>query len=450
MDESVPRSEKNDLLSLPINSLLWRYCLPTTISMLVIGAYYLIDGIFIGHYVGEVGLEDAVLSFPMLGFLYATGILLGMGSSALVSIKMGQKQHSDIAKIIQTVFILVVASSLFYIIFGTLFTEKILLAIGVSEQTVEMSHSYIYWHFALAFCPIASWTYTTLLRNDNKPTLVTVILVTGGILNVIFDWLFLGVLELRLTGAALASMLAQLITAIWAIFALSQTNSPLKFSITQLGFDLKLAIQIIINGIPSFLMELYLSFIIAIHNAALLWVGTAIHITAYSIITYIEDFAYLLFSGIALGTQPILSFNIGAKQYQRVKETFYKSVITTSLLAVIILVPIYVFPQTIIKAFSGNATDLLNVGVTSLHYYFWALPLEAILLIATAFFQAIGQSTKSSLVTIYKLITLSLFMTVFSWSFGVQGVWFVLGTSSMFVLIWVFWQFNRFMQNTTV
>ena len=450
MEMTVSEAEETDLTSQPISILMWRYCVPTTISMLVIGIYFVVDGIFIGHYVGEIGLQDVVLSFPMLGFLYATGILIGMGASSLVSIKRGQNQHKQASKIIQNTVILVVALSILYMTIGTFFSELALMSIGASPETIEMAHPYIHWYFILAFCPIASLTFTTLLRNDNKPGLVTVILIAGGVLNILFDWLFLAKFGYGLAGAAIASMLSQGITAVWAIYHLCATKSALKISFKNFQFDLQTIIKIIKIGIPSFLMELYLSAIVAIHNGALLWVGGAVQVAAYSIITYIEDFYYLLFSGIALGTQPILSFNMGAKQYQRVKQTLFISLKLCLFFAVTGILIIYGFPHFVLSAFSAESEELIRVGKQSMFNYFWALPFEAILLIATAFFQAIGLPKTSSLVTIYKLIVLSIFMLLFTWSFGVNGVWFVLGSSSLAVVMWVFWQFIQFDKKVTL
>ena len=448
MEETISQSAKNDLTTLPISTLMWRYCLPTTVSMLVIGLYFVVDGIFIGHYVGKVGLENVVLSFPMLGFLFATGILVGMGASALVSIKRGQDDHLAAKKVVQNAVILVIVFSVLFMLFGSYFSQLALTTIGASADRVSMAQPYIYWYFALAFCPIASLTFTTLLRNDNKPGLVTIILIAGSMLNIAFDWLFLAVFDFGLEGAAIASMLAQGLTAVFALYYLLTTSSSLKICFDNFRFDKQVSLQIIKIGLPSFLMELYLSALIAIHNSAILWVGGAIHLAAYSIITYIEDFYYLLLSGIALGVQPILSFNMGAKLYHRVKHAYVLALKTAVLVSVAGMVVIYGFPNFVISAFNNESQQLFQVGTQSMSFYFWALPFEAILLISTAFFQAIGLPKQSTLVTVYKLLALSIFMSLFSWLFGVNGIWFVIGCSSLVVLTWVFWQLLLFYADT--
>ena len=448
MEETISKSEQNDLTSLPISTLMWRYCLPTTVSMLIIGVYFVVDGIFVGHYVGEMGLEDVVLSLPMLGFLFATGILVGMGASSLVSIKRGQGKHQAAKKIVQNAIILTAIFSVMYMMFGTFLSEQALMYIGASEDTIEMIHPYIYWYFALAFCPIASLTFTTLLRNDNKPGLVTVILISGGLLNIALDWLFLAVFEMGLKGAAIASMISQGVTALWAIYHLVTTQSSLRICFDNFKFDKYVSTQILKVGFPSFLMELYLSAIIAVHNGALLWVGGAVHLAAYGIIVYIEDFYYLLFTGIALGLQPILSFNMGAKLYHRVRQAYFTALKVALIIAGVGLVLIYGFPELIVSAFHGDSQELYEIGTQSMTFYFWALPFEAILLISTAFFQAIGLPKQSTLITVYKLLALCLFMLMFAWIFGVNGIWFVIGASSLVVLMWVFWQLLMFYANT--
>ncbi len=448
MDEAISKSEKNDLSSIPVSTLMWRYCLPTTVSMMVVGMYFLVDGIFVGHYVGETGLEGVVLAFPMLGFLYATGILIGMGASSLAALRLGRGDHKAAKKIVQNSVILVIFFSALYMVFGTLLSELALMYIGASEDTIEMTRPYIYWSFALAFCPIASLTFTTLLRNDNKPGLVTIILISGGLLNIALDWLFIAVFESGLKGAAIASVISQGISAIWAVCYLLTTRSSLKISFDNFGFDKQVSAQIVKVGFPGFLMELYLSAVVVIHNGALLWVGDAIHLAAYAIITYIEDFYYLLFSGIALGLQPILSFNMGARLYHRVWQTYFSAIKVSLVLAGIGLVLIYGFSDLVITAFNGDSEALREAGTQSMSFYFWALPLESIILISSPFFQAVGLVRQSTLVTVYKFLALSIFMPLFAWMFGVNGIWFVIGCSSLAVLTWVSWQLLLFYADT--
>nr|WP_028769091.1 MATE family efflux transporter [Shewanella fidelis] len=441
--EAEAATSESPMVNEPINKLFWRYSIPTILSMLVTGIYVTIDGMFIGHYLGEVGLAGMILAYPIAAILYAIGATLGMGGAALVSIHQGQGEPKIARKILGNTFSLCLISGAITTILGCYFSRDILLLLGAEGEVLSSADDYLFWYFALGTFPIVSMAFTALLRNDGRPGFVTFVLILGGVLNTILDWLLIVVFPYGLMGAAIATMISQAVTGALCLqhFFSSRTKLGINFEQMKLKWDH--CINIIRVGIPSFLMNMYLTVVLTLHNVAFLKVGTSLHVAAYSVVSYTEAFFYLLFEGIAFGVQPILSFNAGAKRFDRVKQTLKMAFSVTLICAALGLVFIYSVPQLFVYIFAGDNSLLTPIATEGMRWYFWGLPMEGMLLIGASFFQAINYSKEASILTGAKLILFSAILYVFAWAFGVTGVWISLATCSTILVVWMAWVMKR-------
>ncbi|MCT7942310.1 MULTISPECIES: MATE family efflux transporter [Shewanella] len=440
---SQPAQQDLSLLEQPVAKLFWRYSIPTIASMLITGIYVAIDGMFVGHYLGETGLAGMMLAYPVGAILYAVGALIGMGSAALVSMNLGQGNIIKARHILSNAFSLCLLAGLFFAVCGSLFAEDILIALGAEGEVLHSAHDYLFWYFALSHFPIMSLAFTALLRNDGRPHFVTCVLITGGILNTFLDWLFIVVYPFGLAGAAIATMLSQAVTGLLCLQHFFGHKTQLKINWSQMRLRAEHCIDITKTGFPSFLMNLYLSIVLTLHNTALLWVGAPLHVAVYGVISYTEAIFYLVFEGIAFGTQPIFSFNAGAGRYDRVKEARHIAFSMTLLVAVIGLILIYTRPQWMVYLFAGNNPELTPVAIEGLRWYFWGLPMEGLLLVGASFFQAIGATKESAILTGLKLILIAAVIYLFAWAFGVFGVWISLASCSAVLTIWMLFAIKR-------
>jgi len=189
---SITASNNSQPLSLrdaSIFSLFWRYTLPTIAAMLVTGIYVAIDGMFVGHFIGEQGLAAIMLGYPIGSTLYAVGAMIGMGASALVSIKLGQNDTAQARKIVGNALILSILASALLCVIGLLYGRDILLWVGAEGLILEMASDYLFWYFLMGSFAVISMAFSSLLRNDGQPKRVTYIMIFGGILNIVLDWL---------------------------------------------------------------------------------------------------------------------------------------------------------------------------------------------------------------------------------------------------------------------
>ncbi|MFR9719705.1 MATE family efflux transporter [Aeromonas diversa] len=420
----------SELGTAPLSRLFWRYVTPTVAAMLVTGIYVTIDGIFVGHILGEEGLAGIMLAYPICAVLYAVGALIGMGASSLASFHLGKGERATARHIVGNALLMVVLASVLLGIIGLVWGEALLRWMGAEGIIFAAGIDYLRWYAALGFFAVLSMAFTSLLRNDGRPGLTTLILVTGGVLNVVLDWLFMVVFDWGLAGAAIATMLSQAVTGLWALAHFFTARSDLRIRWDTLLPDGRLMLQTLRLGFSSFLMYLYLSVVLTLHNKALLWVGSSLHVAAYGVISYTEAFFYLIFEGIAMGIQPIASFNAGAGHRDRVLRIRNLALGATLLVALAGVIPLYLWPEGAVWLFAGDNAELLPVAVAGILLYFWGLPMEGLLLVGATYFQAINRPRVATLLTGGKLVLIGGLLFGLGAIFAVPGVWLALPSCS--------------------
>ncbi len=431
-----------DLGTAPLSRLFWRYVTPTVAAMLITGIYVTIDGIFVGHVLGQDGMAGLMLAYPICAVLYAVGALIGMGASSLVSFYLGQGNPAKARHIVGNALVMVLLASALLSFIGIRYGEPMLAWMGAEGEIFTAGLSYLQAYAWLGVFAVLSMAFSSLLRNDGRPRFVTLIMVVGGLLNVLLDYLLMVVFPFGLAGVATATMLSQAVTGLACLWHFFTPRSQLRISWDTLRPDLRLMGETVRLGISSFLMYLYLSVVLALHNKALLAVGTSLHVAAYGVISYTEAFFYLVFEGIAMGIQPIASFNAGAGHWRRVLRIRNLALGVTLGIALCAMFPLYLWPEAAVYLFAGDNATLLPVASLGIWLYFWGLPMEGLLLVGATYFQAINRARIASLLTGGKLVLIGGFLWGFSTLWGVPGVWLALPTCSS-LLVLVMWRAMR-------
>ncbi|MFM5360053.1 MATE family efflux transporter [Aeromonas veronii] len=431
-----------DLGTAPLSRLFWRYVTPTVAAMLITGIYVTIDGIFVGHVLGQDGMAGLMLAYPICAVLYAVGALIGMGASSLVSFYLGQGNPAKARHIVGNALVMVLLASALLSFIGIRYGEPMLAWMGAEGEIFTAGLSYLQAYAWLGVFAVLSMAFSSLLRNDGRPGFVTLIMVVGGLLNVLLDYLLMVVFPFGLAGVATATMLSQAVTGLACLWHFFTPRSQLRISWDTLRPDLRLMGETVRLGISSFLMYLYLSVVLALHNKALLAVGTSLHVAAYGVISYTEAFFYLVFEGIAMGIQPIASFNAGAGHWRRVLRIRNMALGVTLGIALCAMFPLYLWPEAAVYLFAGDNATLLPVASLGIWLYFWGLPMEGLLLVGATYFQAINRARIASLLTGGKLVLIGGFLWGFSTLWGVSGVWLALPTCSS-LLVLVMWRAMR-------
>ena len=433
--------------SLTVSQHFWKYAIPSIAAMLVSGLYQIIDGIFVGHYIGFEGLAGINMAWPVICCIAGVGMMIGMGGGSLLSISRGENKPEDGQRVLNNALALIIILSVLAAIFIHFFGESLLLLQSANGENFDMAMNYIEVFAYGAFFTAAATALPLLVRNDEKPGLATKLLIIGASLNILLDYLLIAVYPLGLKGAAIATLLSQATVVILGIgyFFSSRANTRAKFKFTLLSpSQMK---HIIVLGSSSLFMFLYFSFIIALHNYLFMQFGSAVHVAAFAIVGYVATTFFLLAEGIAGGMQPPVSYYYGAREVENVKATVKLAVKVIMILALSTVIFINVFPEFVIGFFSSQDQALMAETLVGMRLHLFALVLDGLIFIATMYFMAVNQGGRSLTISLGNMLIQIPFLLTLPTVFGINGIWLSVPLSNVALCILltplIFNEFNR-------
>jgi putative MATE family efflux protein len=407
-----------------VSKLLLKFSVPAIVGMTVNALYNVVDRIFIGNSsdLGSYGLAGITIGFPIMIILMATGILFGIGGVTLFSIRLGEKQHEEAENVLGNTFVLLVISGFVFMILGQIFLRPLLSLFGASEAVLPYSMEYMRVIFFGAIFQIVSMGMNNFIRADGNPKIAMLTMFLGAGINTILDPIFIYVLRMGMTGAALATILAQLITTIWVISYFKGKRSRNKLKLKFMKLKSNIIVKITSLGLPGFLLQLASSLLNVLLNKNLLIYGGDIAVSGMGIINSLQTILLMPIIGINQGAQPIISFNFGAKKYNRVKTAVKIAIIAATAIVIIGFIVTRFFSVQMISFFT-NDPELLEFGSYALLSWFLFLPVIGFQIICSNFFQAIGKSKSAMFLTLTRqLIFLIPAVIIFPRLWGVKGL----------------------------
>ena len=409
----------------------WKYTIPTVAAMLVNGLYQVVDGIFIGRYVGADGLAGINVAWPIIGSILGIGMMVGVGTGALASIKQGEKDSEGAKRILSTGLLLLVA--LMPIVATTLFffADDFIRWQGAEGRVYELGLQYLHILSVACVFSLGSIAVPFLLRNDDSPNLATILMVIGAVINIVLDYIFIAWLSWELTGAAIATALAQMVVTILGVgyFFTSRANMRLSFSDLKMQFDV--IPKIVMIGTSSFFMYAYGSMMVALHNALFAQYGSALLIGAYAILGYIVTVYYLIAEGIANGMQPLVSYNHGARNQDNIRKLLKVAMGTSVLGGVAFVILMNIFPYEFVSVFNNADQHLIDATVVGIRLHMFALFLDGFLVVAAAYYQSVNKGSKAMFVTIGNMVIQLPFLFIMPKLLGVTGIWIAFPLSNI-------------------
>lgn len=426
----------------------WHYTLPSLAALMISGTYQIVDGIFVGHFIGGDGLAAISLAWPLIGVLLSVGMMIGIGAGAHASIMQGARQPRRAREYIAQSFLLLLLASV--LIGGLLYlgSPAFLQFQGAQAAALEFAQNYLNWLLAGSPIILASIALPLLVRNAGAPRLATLAMVVGAVSNIIFDALFIAILGFGLEGAALATLLGELLSVLLCLAYLFSRHSKLPLSWRTLIWNNSKAIQIVKTGFSSMLMYLYLSFSVVLHNALLLQYGSTVHVAAYSIAGYILAFYYLMAEGVAGGIQPITSFYHGAQLPARIKASYRLGASIVLGSGIFFIIAIQLFPGFFAGFFiNANDTELLQATEHALRLFLVAMFLDGFFVLTAIWFQSLGLARPATLITVANMLIQIPFLLLLPRWFGIDGIWLAVPLSNLAlalpVIFLVLWQWRR-------
>lgn len=407
----------------------WRFAIPSIVAMLASGLYQIIDGFFVGHYVGSEGLAGINLAIPLLGLIMGFGLMIGMGGGSVLSQYRGEKNVTATQTTLTTALYLVIGIGLLASVLFIIFGMSGLLLQGATGNTLALSWRYVEIMSYGAFISIGASAMPMLVRNDDSPNLSTLFIVVGALLNIVLDYVFLGPLGMGLKGAAVASLLAQFATCILCLGYFTSPNAKTVLSFRQ--FDSSIAKRIVQLGSSNLVMFVYLSFIIALHNRLFLEYGNTTQLAAFAIIGYLAGCYYFFAEGLVSGLQPPVSFYLGAKQYQRIIQTVTLAFSVTVGSGVVVVIVLNLFPAFFVGFFANANESLIDATTVGIRLHLMALFLDGFLFMASIYFVAVGKSGQALFVSVGNMIVQLPFLLILPHLWGIEGVWLAVPLSNI-------------------
>lgn len=401
----------------------WKYTIPTIAAMLVNGLYQVVDGIFIGRYVGADGLAGINVAWPVIGSILGIGMLVGVGTGALVSIRQGEGDNAGAKQTLTTGLLLllvlmpIVAGGLFF------FADDFLRWQGAEGRVYELGLQYL--HILIGACvfTLGSIAMPFLLRNDDSPNLATMLMVVGAVVNIVMDYIMIALWGWELTGAAIATAIAQAVVTALGLAYFFSSRANLRLKISEFKLKLSAVPQIFAIGTSSFFMYAYGSMMVALHNSLFTQYGDVLIIGAYAILGYIVTVYYLTVEGVANGMQPLVSFNHGARNQDNIRKLLKVAMTTSILIGIGFVVLLNLFPREFVSVFNSSDNQLIENTVLGIRLHMFALFLDGFLVVAGAYYQAINKGSKAMFVTVGNMLIQLPFLYIMPKLFGVPGIW---------------------------
>ena len=426
-------------MQISIHRQFFKYTFPTVLAMLVSGFYQVVDGIFIGRYVGADGLAGINVAWPIIGSILAIGMMVGVGTGALISIHQGQQDSKGAKQVLSTGLLLlgllmpIIASGLYWL------SDDFLRWQGVQERIFELGLQYLEVLILACVFTLGSIAMPFLLRNDNSPNLATYLMIVGALLNILFDYVFIALWGWELTGAAIATGLAQMFVSLVGVLYFFSHKATLRLRMSDLRPKLYLAPKIVSIGFASFFMYAYGAIMIAVHNSLFSHYGDQMIIGAYAILGYIVTVYYLIAEGIANGMQPLVSYNHGANQQENVRKLLRMAIISTVTIGLGAVCLLNLFPKEFVSVFNHTNEALIGNAIIGIRLHLFALAFDGFLVVAAAYYQAINKGSKAMFVTVGNIAIQLPFLYIMPKLIGITGIWIAYPMSnitlSLFVIV---------------
>ncbi|WP_207289803.1 MATE family efflux transporter [Senegalia massiliensis] len=441
--------------SAPIGKLLLKFSIPAIVGMMVNALYNTIDRIYVGRKVGELGIAGITIGFPIMLIIMAFSMLIGIGATSLISIKLGENKKEEAEKILGNGMFLLVIVAVIISALGLIFLNPLLKLFGASSSVLPYSRDYLQIILAGAIFQTVGFGMNNFIRAEGNPKTAMLTMLIGAALNIIIDPIFIFVLDMGIRGAALATIISQAASAIWVLSYFFGGKSSLNIHRDNFKLQLPVVKNIVAIGSAPFLMQIASSAINAILNNNLQTYGGDTAIASFGIINSITMFILMPIFGINQGAQPIIGYNYGAKQFDRVKKTLKLAVIGATFITVTGYVITRAFPKELISFFGGNNQNLIEMATNGIEIFLFMLPIIGFQIVCSNYFQAVGKPKHAMFLSLSRQVVFLIpAIILLPKVFGLQGIWMAAPISdilaSLVTGIWITLEMKKLNENTNI
>ncbi len=417
-----------------IRKLLWKYALPAIIAMTASSLYNIVDSIFIGHGCGALALSGLTVAKPFMDICAAFGSLVGVGASTIVAIKLGEKDYPTASRVLGNVIVMNFILGALVMVVGLIWLDPILYAFGASENTIHYAHEYME---IILFGNVLTHIYfglNNVLRAMGHPKNAMVSTIVAVTVNIILDPIFIFGLDMGVRGAALATIISQAISVVWQMTIFCNPNELLHFRKGIWKLDGYITRRVLAIGAAPFLMNFAHCFVVIIINNQLVRYGGDIALATYGIINRFTFVFAMIVMGLNQGMQPIVGFNYGAKQYDRMLRAFKLTAYCATIVMGLVFFLGELTPVWITEVFTHDEV-LIDASIKPMRILCCMMLFVGFQMVTGNFFTSIGMSGKSIFLSLTRqviyLIPLALILPSLFGTNPIDGVWWSLPISDV-------------------
>ena len=412
-----------------------RYAVPSVIGMMVSALYIVVDGIFVGRGVGVGALASVNVAVPITTLMMAITMMMTMGGAAVMSIKFGENKHEEGNNIFLQSLVLIVAVTGAVSLIGVIFPLQLARMLGASDELVKGTAEYLRYYLIFGLGFSGSLSLSAFVRNDGNPNLAMISLIVGAVTNIALDYTFIFIFKFGIAGAAVASGLGQLSSVFLLLTHFLKKKGQLKLYVPKIKIhELK---RIIRTGTPEFIVQVSPAISIFAFNLVIINRIGEVGVAGFSIISYITTVLLALFIGVSQGIQPLLSYNSGKGDYEKVDKVFKMGLKTNFIASVVIYVIILVFGEKIISIFNGDEA-LIKLTYDAIIIYGFSFVIASINIVNVTYYQATENSKIANLISTSRGMVFTIgALVVLPLIIGDIGIWssIILGEFCTLLLI---------------
>lgn len=431
-----------------IGKLLMQYAVPAIIAMTASSLYNMVDSIFIGHGVGTMAISGLALTFPLMNLAAAFGSLVGVGAATLISVKLGQKDYDTAQRVLGNVFVLNILLGVAFTVIVMAFLDPILYFFGGSDETVGYARDYMYIILLGNTITHLYLGLNAVLRSSGHPQKAMYATIATVIINTILDPVFIYGFGWGIRGAAIATIVAQIISLMWQLWIFSSKEELLHFHRGIFRLKRKIVFDSLAIGMSPFLMNMAACFIVILINQGLKKYGGDLAIGAFGIVNRLVFIIVMIVMGLNQGMQPIAGYNLGAKQYERVTKTLKLTIIYATGVTTFGFIIGMLFSDTVVGIFTSDA-ELIELSAKGLRIVVMFFPIIGFQMVTANFFQSIGMASKAIFLSLTRqMVVLLPCLLILPRFFGAAGVWYSMPISDLLASLiagtMLVWQFRKF------
>ncbi|MDD2656423.1 MAG: MATE family efflux transporter [Patescibacteria group bacterium] len=426
-----------------ISKLLWKLSAPAMVGMLVSALYNLVDTIFVGHGVGVVGIAGIAIVFPISMIIMSLSMMFGIGGASIISIRIGENKKEEAEKVLGNMVTLLFGLGIILTIVGLVFIEPILLAFGATEGILASALEYGRIIMAGNLFFSISVAANSVIRSEGNAKMAMITMLVGALINIILDPIFIFVFDMGLAGAAWATVISQFFSFAYVVYYfVSKKHSMLRIHLQNLKLKFYIVKETVALGISAFVRMAAGSAMSVVINHTLAIHGGDVAIATFGVVNRLLSFVFMPMFGIIQGMQPIVGFNYGAKNSQRVIDVIKLTLKITTIMSFVSFVVLFIFAEIFMKIFSTDL-ELIRMGSHATRIIIIFLITLGLQVVSSGMYQSMGRAwisfIISSLRQIIFLIPLVIILPIF---FDLNGVWYAFPVADFlaFVVSWVLYK----------